>query len=34
MQSGSQRVRVRRLRTVVGLLMAGLGAGAMVLMTS
>ena len=33
MQSGSQRVRVSRLRTVVGLLIAGLGAGAMVLTT-
>ena len=33
MQSGSQRVRSRRLRAVVGVLVAGLGAGAMVLTT-
>ena len=33
MQIGSQRVRGRRLRAVVGLSVAGLGAGAMVLTT-
>ena len=33
MQIGSQRMRSRRLRAVVGLLVAGLGAGAMVQIT-